>query len=141
MVNDFDELFRERTELMDFSDKKRKAIGNYVLGRLLGEGTFAKVRLAVHLPSGERVAVKIIKKRKTSGGRQRELKRMVHREVKLHRRLEHPHVAQLYEVSPIPPLPTHPHTKPPPPQTHTTGQAPKHHKKIRAVKKKIEKKI
>ena len=31
------------------SDEKRKKVGNYVILRTIGEGSFAKVRLGVHL--------------------------------------------------------------------------------------------
>jgi serine/threonine protein kinase len=33
----------------------RKVIGQYMLGKTIGEGTFGKVKLAVHLPTGEKV--------------------------------------------------------------------------------------
>lgn len=33
----------------------KKVVGHYVLGKTIGEGTFGKVRLAVHLPTGEKV--------------------------------------------------------------------------------------
>ena len=33
----------------------RKVVGNYMLGKTIGEGTFGKVQLAVHLPTGEKV--------------------------------------------------------------------------------------
>jgi serine/threonine protein kinase len=31
------------------SDEKRKKVGNYVILRTIGEGSFAKVRLGIHL--------------------------------------------------------------------------------------------
>lgn len=34
---------------------ERKVIGQYMLGKTIGEGTFGKVKLAVHLPTGEKV--------------------------------------------------------------------------------------
>lgn len=37
-------------------------IGKYQLGRTIGEGTFAKVKLAVDTANGQYVAVKIIDK-------------------------------------------------------------------------------
>ena len=39
-------------------------VGNYELGRTLGEGTFAKVKFAKNIVTGESVAIKIIKKDK-----------------------------------------------------------------------------
>lgn len=32
-----------------------KKIGNYILGKSIGEGTFGKVKLGVHVPTGEKV--------------------------------------------------------------------------------------
>ena len=34
-----------------------KKVGNYLLGNTLGEGSFAKVKEALHIPTGERVRV------------------------------------------------------------------------------------
>ncbi|CAF4367809.1 unnamed protein product, partial [Adineta steineri] len=45
------------------SDEKRKKVGNYVILKTIGEGSFAKVRLGVHLITEMRVAVKVINKR------------------------------------------------------------------------------
>ena len=48
-----------------------KVIGNYLLGiqwislgKNIGQGTFGKVHLAMHMPTNEKVAVKIIDKSK-----------------------------------------------------------------------------
>ena len=37
-----------------------KKIGNYILGKSIGEGTFGKVKLGVHVPTGEKVSPYII---------------------------------------------------------------------------------
>ena len=42
---------------------RTKNIGHYVLGKTLGEGTFGKVKLGVHIFTGEKVAVKILEKK------------------------------------------------------------------------------
>ena len=34
---------------------ERKVVGQYLLGKTIGEGTFGKVKLAIHLPTGEKV--------------------------------------------------------------------------------------
>ena len=36
----------------------------YVVGRTLGQGTFGKVRLGVHILTGEQVAIKVLEKDK-----------------------------------------------------------------------------
>jgi serine/threonine protein kinase KIN1/2 len=35
--------------------EKRKIVGQYMLGKTIGEGTFGKVKLAIHIPTGEKV--------------------------------------------------------------------------------------
>lgn len=42
----------------------RTRVGRYELGRTLGEGTFAKVKFARNLETGENVAIKILDKEK-----------------------------------------------------------------------------
>jgi len=37
-------------------------IGNYKIEKTIGQGTFGKVKLAVHLLTGEKVAIKILEK-------------------------------------------------------------------------------
>lgn len=39
---------------------KRQIVGQYMLGKTIGEGTFGKVKLAVHMPTGEKVSRRII---------------------------------------------------------------------------------
>jgi serine/threonine protein kinase len=39
----------------DGSKPKRQIVGQYMLGKTIGEGTFGKVKLAVHIPTGEKV--------------------------------------------------------------------------------------
>ncbi|KAL8129688.1 hypothetical protein V2J09_018843 [Rumex salicifolius] len=61
-------------------------IGNYQLGQTIGEGTFAKVKLAKNGVHGQQVAVKIIDKS------------MVQREIKTMKLLNHPNIVRIYEV-------------------------------------------
>lgn len=42
----------------------RTRVGKYELGRTLGEGTFAKVKFAKNVETGENVAIKILDKDK-----------------------------------------------------------------------------
>lgn len=41
---------------------KCKSIGNYIISKTLGEGTFGKVKLGTHTLTGEKVAVKVLEK-------------------------------------------------------------------------------
>lgn len=47
----FDDLFLERFVPLD----SRKKVGNYVLGKVIGEGAFSKVRIGKHVDTGEKV--------------------------------------------------------------------------------------
>ena len=73
----------------------RKVVGQYMLSKTIGEGTFGKVKLAVHLPTGERVAVKILEKSRIK--EQADVRR-VNREIKILKKLHHPNVVQIYEI-------------------------------------------
>jgi 5'-AMP-activated protein kinase catalytic alpha subunit len=67
----------------------------FLILRTLGKGSFGKVKEALHIVSGEKVAIKILEKRKikTKG----DLKR-VRREIALMKKLRHPNIIRLYEV-------------------------------------------
>lgn len=70
-------------------------VGNYALSKTLGEGTFGKVMLGVHLPTGEKVAVKVLEKdRIVDKG---DIKRVM-REIQILKSVRHPKVVQLLEV-------------------------------------------
>eukprot|EP00249_Psilotum_nudum_P012504 c23824_g1_i2 orf=266-1411(-) len=69
-----------------------KKVGQYELGRTLGEGTFAKVKYARNMNTGEAVAIKIIEK-------ERILKhKMIKREIATMQLIKHPNVVRLFEV-------------------------------------------
>lgn len=68
----------------------------HLLGRSLGSGTFGKVRIGTHTITGEKVAIKILEKDriKDKGDVER-----VTREINILKKVRHPNVIQLYEVS------------------------------------------
>jgi serine/threonine protein kinase len=39
------------------ADNEHKVVGQYLVGKTIGEGTFGKVKLAIHIPTGEKVTV------------------------------------------------------------------------------------
>jgi serine/threonine protein kinase len=43
------------------SHKSSNAVGHYILGKALGEGTFGKVKLGTHILSGEKVNLRLFK--------------------------------------------------------------------------------
>jgi len=77
-----------------------RTIGQYQLGRTIGEGKFGKVKVAVHLVTGDRMAVKIISKslthRHSSTGK--EGGEEVAKEVRCLRAINHPNVLKLHDV-------------------------------------------
>lgn len=36
--------------------ERRQIVGQYMIGKTIGEGTFGKVKLAAHMPTGEKVS-------------------------------------------------------------------------------------
>ncbi len=93
---------------LNTSKIKVKSIGNYILGNLthpshidsslgktLGEGTFGKVKLATHILTGEKVAIKILEKERIIDVADVE---RVAREIYILKFIRHPNIIQLYEV-------------------------------------------
>lgn len=75
------------------------AFDSFLVGRSLGSGTFGKVRIGTHTITGEKVAIKILEKDriKDKGDVER-----VTREINILKKVRHPNVIQLYEVSSTP---------------------------------------
>ena len=72
-----------------------RKIGQYILGKSIGEGTFGKVKIGTHITTGEKVAVKILEKSKITDVTDVE---RVSREIHILKIVQHPHVVQLYEI-------------------------------------------
>ena len=101
LANAYNELGKE------LSSSKIRVVGNYTLGKVIGEGTndynvpalpypnwiikgaYGKVRLGTHRLTSARVAIKQIPKAMSSS---------LTREIHHHRQLHHPHITQMYEV-------------------------------------------
>ncbi|MQL76046.1 hypothetical protein Taro_008415, partial [Colocasia esculenta] len=77
------------------SNKGSVLLQRYELGRLLGQGTFAKVYYARNLKTGQSVAIKVIDKEKVL---KVGLMDQIKREISVMRLIKHPNVVQLYEV-------------------------------------------
>nr|XP_048333706.1 CBL-interacting serine/threonine-protein kinase 21 isoform X2 [Ziziphus jujuba var. spinosa] len=71
------------------------SIGKYRLGRTIGEGTFAKVKLAVDTTNGQYVAIKIIDKHMVM---ESNLRSQVQREIRTMKLLHHPNIVRITEV-------------------------------------------
>jgi len=70
-------------------------IGQFILGKNLGIGAFGKVKLATHVVTGHKVAVKILNKAKI---KQLGMEEKVQREINILHLCTHPHIIRLYEV-------------------------------------------
>ncbi|GMM32754.1 AMP-activated serine/threonine-protein kinase catalytic subunit [Saccharomycopsis crataegensis] len=70
-------------------------IGRYQIIKTLGEGSFGKVKLAFHLTSGQRVALKIINRKTLAKS---DMQGRIEREISYLRLLRHPHIIKLYDV-------------------------------------------
>ncbi|KAJ7955752.1 Non-specific serine/threonine protein kinase [Quillaja saponaria] len=70
-------------------------IGKYQLSRTIGEGTFAKVKLAVDTTNGQYVAIKVIDKQMVM---ESYFKYQVQREIRTMKLLHHPNIVQIHEV-------------------------------------------
>ena len=71
--------------------KSPKKIGNYIIGEKIGEGAFAKVKLGKHIPTGEKVAIKILNKERIDISK-------IKKEIKILQRLKHINIIQIYEI-------------------------------------------
>lgn len=68
-----------------------KIIGNYKLGRTLGEGTYGKVKWAINMNTNQEVAIKIMKPQEVKD------KGDIEREINILKLLKHPNIVELYE--------------------------------------------
>ncbi|XP_043850808.1 LOW QUALITY PROTEIN: hormonally up-regulated neu tumor-associated kinase [Dromiciops gliroides] len=84
-----------REQLRDFQHNKR--VGNYLIGsRKLGEGSFAKVREGLHVLTGEKVAVKIIDKKRAK--KDTYVTKNLRREGQIQQMIRHPNITQLLDI-------------------------------------------
>ncbi len=67
-------------------------LDQYEIIKTLGEGSFGKVKLAVHKVSGQKVALKIISRRKLMA---RDMAGRIEREIQYLQLLRHPHIIKL----------------------------------------------
>ena len=77
------------------SAPRLKNLGQFILGDKIGEGTFGIVRLATHILTGEKVAIKILDKRKITEDVDKE---HVEREIKILKMLRHTNIVHLFYV-------------------------------------------
>ncbi|KAK5583102.1 hypothetical protein RB653_004692 [Dictyostelium firmibasis] len=76
-------------------EKSSQIIGNYRLDKTLGIGSFGKVKLAEHIRTGVKVAIKILNRTKIKNLKMDE---KIRREIQNMKLFRHPHIIKLYEV-------------------------------------------
>ena len=83
-------------DLNDMNDKedKNKSICDFIIKQVVGEGTFATVRLAINKQTKEQVAIKIMDKSKF----QKEDKIRIGREINVLKNLRHPNIVHLFSA-------------------------------------------
>ncbi|KAJ8748455.1 hypothetical protein K2173_003350 [Erythroxylum novogranatense] len=73
----------------------RTCVGKYELGKTLGEGSFAKVKFARNVDTGENFAIKIIDRGKVL---RHKMVEQLKREISTMKLVNHPNVVKIYEV-------------------------------------------
>lgn len=68
---------------------------DFKLGATLGCGAFGKVRKAIHVPTGRKVAIKFLMKKKI---RNEEDRLRVRRETEILKKIQHPNLIRLLQV-------------------------------------------
>ncbi|KAF5945838.1 hypothetical protein HYC85_016066 [Camellia sinensis] len=72
-----------------------RKVGKYEVGRTIGEGTFAKVKFAQNMETGESVAVKVMVK---SSILKHKMVDQIKREISIMKIVRHPNIVRLHEV-------------------------------------------
>ena len=85
---DINEIFKKEEE-------NEYTIGNYLIKRTLGQGTFGKVKLGIYLPNKEKVAVKILEKDRII---EKDDEIRVRREFDMLAKFNHPNVILVAEI-------------------------------------------
>ncbi|KAJ4836410.1 CBL-interacting serine/threonine-protein kinase 25 [Turnera subulata] len=85
----------EESQKMERNGERSILLGKYEMGRLLGQGTFAKVYKAKNLVTQEYVAIKVIHKDQV---KKKELMEQIKREISVMHLVKHPNIVELKEV-------------------------------------------
>jgi serine/threonine protein kinase len=88
---------QQETEEIEFCTPNStiENLENYIIGKRIGQGAYAVVRLGLHRELNQKIAVKIYEKLKLIEPNRR---KSVKREMKIMEKLDHPNIAKLYEA-------------------------------------------
>jgi serine/threonine protein kinase len=70
-------------------------IGDYVIKHTIGKGTFGKVKIGLHTPTNEDIAIKILEKNKITD---KDDMIRIEREMKISKSLNHLNIIKIFEV-------------------------------------------
>ena len=93
--NDFRDNAAEASEGSMDREPKEYTIGDYLIKKTLGQGTFGKVKLGIYLPNNEKVAIKILDKKKIT---EVDDEIRVRREFDMLSKFNHPNVIIVAEI-------------------------------------------
>ena len=85
---------KSEKQILSEKDPEYK-IGNYLIQRTLGQGTFGKVKLGLYIPNNEKVAIKVLEKYKMT---EKEDQIRVKREFDMLSKFNHPNVIMVTEI-------------------------------------------
>ena len=74
---------------------KSDTIGDFKIGSKIGQGTFSKVCMGIHIPTGEKVAIKILPKNQI---KEKTDKIRIEKEIILQKKLHHQNIIHQYSV-------------------------------------------
>ena len=74
---------------------KSDTIGDFKIGAKIGQGTFSKVCMGIHIPTGEKVAIKILPKNQI---KEKTDKIRIEKEINIQKKLHHQNIIHQYSV-------------------------------------------
>ena len=77
------------------NDYRDNYIGDYIIKEIIGNGTFSKVKLGINKYTNEKVAIKLLEKKKIT--EKKDLER-IFREMSIVKNLNHPNIIKTYEI-------------------------------------------
>ena len=86
---------KELNDILKKEEETEYTIGNYLIKKTLGQGTFGKVKLGIYLPNKEKVAVKILEKDRII---EKDDEIRVRREFDMLAKFNHPNVILVAEI-------------------------------------------
>ncbi|RKO94681.1 kinase-like domain-containing protein, partial [Blyttiomyces helicus] len=75
---------------------RKKVLGDYQVGKTIGQGAFSKVKIGFHKETGQKVAIKIIDKKQIAAKAKKA--KEAQEALQLLMRLDHPNIIRLYQV-------------------------------------------